>query len=279
MNRIQAKFRRSKYSYQSFLVINVDGVPLDKILDTLYPEKKLMGLVPTMLDWLEDTKERAVVWHRIESEQRQVVPILMCPDDVDLWCTVVNVEVEKTEKSVKWLRIGIDIGDTVNMPDSIGSSVAWLDKIQPMEFERNEYENVVSEFKIEVEKSEIKKLIHLWINRIAEKEVIPKSIQAFNFGIMESEKDYQIYLVGANNYDTINDDWACEEDFVPKEKYLSLGERSKKWKWDEVQSIVKSGVQEFIGTREQPIIFIHTAKYLTTGFDSGELQRIELREY
>jgi hypothetical protein len=275
MNQIQAKYERSEFSNEPHLTINVDGKALDKILHELYPDKNLMGLVPTLLDWLEDTKERKVVWNRFESNQKQVVPILMCPDDIDLWCTVINVEVEKTENSVKWLRLGIDLGSSDNMPDLIGTHVEWFDKIEPMEFDKVEYEKFSSDFKIEIEKDEIKRLLSFWINRIDDREVIPKSVKAFNFGIIETENDYQTYLVGTNNYDKENDDWASVEDFIPNEKYLSLGPNSKKWNYQEIQSIVKNGIEEYIKTRISPLTFVHNAEYLTTGFDDGELLKIE----
>jgi len=276
MNRIQAKYEKSEYSKEPHLTINVDGNSLDNILHELYPDKNIIGLVPTILDWLEDPNERKLVWERFESEQKQIVPILMCPDDIDLWCTVINVEIEKTENTVKWLRIGLDNSEFENnSSESIGTTVEWFDKIKPMEFDRIEYQKFVSEFKTEIEKDEIKRLISFWINRIDDEEQIPKSIKAFNFGIIETENDYQTYLVGTNNYDSENDDWACEEDFTPNERYLSLGIDSKKWKWDEIQSIVKTGIEQFIETRISPLTFVHSAEYLTIGFDDGELERIK----
>ena len=122
--------------------------------------------------------------------------------------------------------------------------------------------------------NEINKLIHSWITRIDESENIPDSIIAFNFGIIETEDGYQVYLIGASDYDLEDDDWACEEDFIPEEKYLNLGEASSKWDWEEVQSIVKDSVEQFIITRVSPTTFLHKAEYLTTGCDDGELVRI-----
>ncbi|SNR14700.1 hypothetical protein [Tenacibaculum jejuense] len=275
MNQIQAKFEKSEYNDQPHLTINIDGNPLDKILHELYPDKNLIGLVPTLLDWLSDHEERTIVWERFESNQKQIVPILMCPDDVDLWCVVINVEIEKTEHSVKWLRMGLDIGGPNNMPNSIGTNVEWFDKIEPYEFDKTSYEQFTSIFRNEIYKDEIKELINFWINRISLKEQIPKSVKAFNIGILETKDDYQTYLIGSNSYDLENDDWACEEDFVPKEKYLKLGENSKKWNWEEIQLIVKDGIEEFIQSQISPLTFIHKAEYLTTGFDDNKLLKIK----
>lgn len=156
MNAIQAKYEKSKYANEPHLTIHVDGNPLDRILHELYPTKNLIGLVPTLLDWLDDPKERALVWRRIKSKERQVVPILMCPDDVDLWCTIINVEIEKTAKTVKWNRIGLDNSSFENnSSELIGTTVEWFDKIQPMEFEKTEYDTFISVFKTEIEKDDI----------------------------------------------------------------------------------------------------------------------------
>ncbi|MDF2858168.1 MAG: hypothetical protein K0Q87_4019 [Neobacillus sp.] len=43
-------------------------------------------------------------------------------------------------------------------------------------------------------------------------EVLPKEIKALNTGLFSP---YGIELIGAKVYDPEDDDWACEEDFVP----------------------------------------------------------------
>lgn len=278
MNQIVAKNEKSEYSEEPHLTINIDGSSLDKTLHSLYPDKDFLGLVPTLLDWLWNKEEREVVWTRLESEEKQIVPILMCPDDVDFWCTIINVEVEKTEDTVKWLRIGVDESDFDNNPSEfIGTTVKWFNQVKPMEFERIQYENFVSKFKTEIEKDEIKNRIRLWIDRISNQNKIPLDIKAFNFGLIESEKGHQLYLIGTKKYDLLDDDWACKEDFAPNEKYLNLETDSKKWNSDEIQSIVKSGIEQIIKTRTSPLTFVHKAEYLTTGFDNGTLLKIETK--
>ena len=116
MNEIEATYEKSEYVDEPHLVLKVDGIALDEIIDKEYPDQMYKGLVPTLLDWLENPKERKVVWDRVQSESKAVVPILMCPDDIDLWCTIINVEVEKSHESIKWNKIGIDKGNSENMP-------------------------------------------------------------------------------------------------------------------------------------------------------------------
>ncbi len=155
MNEILAKSYQSKYADTPHLTIQVDGKPLDVLLDEQYSGRNLLGLVPTLLNWLVDPKEQRVVWDRVESISPQVVPILMCPDDVDLWCTVIVIEIAKTDSVVKWLSVGLDMGDGENMPDSIGSDVDWFDGLEPLEFRLSDYEKFVTAFKMELNTCEM----------------------------------------------------------------------------------------------------------------------------
>ncbi len=275
MNKIEAIYERSEYVLEPHLVIKVDGISIDEILHKEYPDRLFLGLVPTLLDWIEDPEERKIVWDRIENESKSIVPILMCPDDCDLWCTVINVEVEKSNDIVRWNKLGVDQCNSDNMPFSIGSNVEWLNRIGAFEFNSIEYAEVIGKFKEEIRKDEIKILIQSWMNRIDTSETINRKIIAFNFGIFKSEEAYTVYLIGSSKYDINDDDWSCNVEFEPKEKYLSLGKHSSNRSWQEIASIVKSGVEEFIRSRLSPLTFLHTAEYLTVGFDEGELVKIE----
>lgn len=151
MNQIQVKNQASKYCQYPHLVICIDGIALDEILHKCYPDKDLIGLVPTLLDWLDDPKEQEIVWKRALHAEKQVLPILMCPDDLDFWCTIIVVEVEKTGDIVKWLRLGLDISSSDGLPDSIGTTVDWFSKMQPMSFNRQEYEEFLLKCKEQIQ--------------------------------------------------------------------------------------------------------------------------------
>lgn len=149
MNSIQGILDKSDYEiYDDFLNFQVDGYWLDEKLEELYPGNMYKGTVPTLLFWMEIEKEREVVWNRIlpEKGQKTICPILMCPDDSDFSCTLIDAEIENTGATIKWNKIELDRTEEFE-PEKIGSTVEWFDKIEPLEFELTEYEQMLDEFK------------------------------------------------------------------------------------------------------------------------------------
>ncbi len=70
------------------------------------------------------------------------MPVLMCPDDCDLWCTVIVANVVIADGYLIWKQIGIDKStrdDLLLGYDRIGSKVEWLDKIPSMTFNKEDY--------------------------------------------------------------------------------------------------------------------------------------------
>jgi hypothetical protein len=152
MNQIIARNATSEYSKGTeHLNIFIDEKPLDEIADNKKPDYKLKGLVPTLLDWLDNPNERKLVWERILPEEGQTtyVPVLMCPDDVDLSCTTIIAEAERKGETIFWHKLGIDFsrGDYENYPNYIGTTVEWFENIEPMEFRLSQYELMLDEFR------------------------------------------------------------------------------------------------------------------------------------
>ncbi|WPC39927.1 hypothetical protein [Clostridium sp. JS66] len=112
----------------------------------------------------------------------------------------------------------------------------------------------------------VKDIIKAWIQRINEGEVLSKDIVALNFGLYEP---YGIELIGSANYDEEDDDWACEEDFVPIERNCPDLDIDDTYEWEsvlkEIESILKELVQEL---KELPILQV---EHITTGFCDGDL--------
>ena len=149
MNRLEAKLQRTANVTDEHLVLVIDGRPLHRIVAELAPERELEGLVPTFLDWFEDPRERALVRSRavLAAGGSAVLPVLMCPDDLDLWCTVGVAEVASDDQRVFWRRLGIDeTSREALVRGEVGEDVAWLAGAGPFEFDRASYERCVAAF-------------------------------------------------------------------------------------------------------------------------------------
>ena len=106
-----------------------------------------------------------------------------------------------------------------------------------------------------------------WIESIKDSP----SLKAINIGLFQSQGNYTAYLVGSNKYDPDNDDWACNEDFVPSNKYLMLNLEAMEWQT--VQQHVIDAVLEILNSGQQTIL--NCAPNITVGFDDGDLERVK----
>ncbi|RTQ51408.1 hypothetical protein EJV47_06275 [Hymenobacter gummosus] len=147
MNTITAGRHQTRYAAEPHLHLFIDGQPLDGLLHQYYPDDNFRGLVPTLLSWLDRPQERAVVWARarLHSLRRVKLPLLMCPDDLDLSCTVIAAEVIVEDDLVHWPRLGWDATTSHDPVDSC-REVTWLPRIPAFAFDRREYQRCLDAF-------------------------------------------------------------------------------------------------------------------------------------
>ncbi|MCG6192814.1 hypothetical protein LFX25_06115 [Leptospira sp. FAT2] len=153
MNRIEAVYDRSFYSAGDHLDIRIDGEILTSYINRKFPNRDWIGLVPTLLDWLYDEGERKIVWERILPEvgESAVAPILMCPDDCDFFCTLIVVEIERTEEFIRWKRFGLDDSDLTDSDLSrIGNTVRWFSDSEEFLFSEENYFEFLNRFELEL---------------------------------------------------------------------------------------------------------------------------------
>lgn len=111
--------------------------------------------------------------------------------------------------------------------------------------------------------------LEAWIKKISDR---PRKIKAINIGLFEGEKGYQAYLTGSYDYDPEDDDWACNEDYVPEQKYLELPD-SHGLEWEVIQNTVSEYISEII--EESSDTILNHVSVVTVGFDDGDLIRIK----
>ena len=113
-----------------------------------------------------------------------------------------------------------------------------------------------------------------WLAGIIASETPDESIVAYYFGIFEGETHYTIYLTGSSVYDASDSDWACSNDFEPKEKYFVLPSDFNHLTWDEVLKKVENSLKDFVSSTLYKNSFFSRAKVIATGFDDGDLIEI-----
>jgi len=145
LNSIRAKMATTQYVNGEHLMIFVDGKRIDKWLSESLDKNDYLDLIPAWLGWLLKPEEQEYVWTKTRLCEREttIVPILVCPDDLDFSCTVVVCEVKYTNNSVVWMRLGID---KTGFPNYIGNDIEWFQNISPLTFSRQEYETCLTKF-------------------------------------------------------------------------------------------------------------------------------------
>ncbi|WP_367872175.1 hypothetical protein [Luteolibacter sp. Populi] len=143
---IRAAEYRSKFCDSPHLNLWVNGEPIQEWLHRQVPAGDLEGLVPAWLGWLNEDAEREIVRERMFPRvgETQLVPLLVCPDDLDFSCTLVIAEVSATGEDVVWERLGLDRTRSPD-PSDVGTQVEWF-AIPSIRFPRAVYLECVKRF-------------------------------------------------------------------------------------------------------------------------------------
>jgi hypothetical protein len=140
MNHLKAVLQASKFSSEPHLVVLLDEEPLDAIISRASNDAFNQGLVSALDRCFFNPEESQLVWSRILPEAHQVtrVPFLVCPDDLDFYCTVVIAEVFAETETITWTRLGFD-GSDLPPVENIGTEVTWIKDLGPFVFRRTDY--------------------------------------------------------------------------------------------------------------------------------------------
>lgn len=149
MNKISARLHKSRHALKPHPVLFVDETPLEQWMNGIVCDAdgvdNTAGLVPAQ-GWLLDDGDFENAWTLLsprEDSSSTIVPLLVCPDDMDMTCTVAVVEQVAGGQSICWVRAGRAL-DVVN---GIVTSVQWTKPSQTAVFSRIEFSNAVTELR------------------------------------------------------------------------------------------------------------------------------------
>lgn len=120
------------------------------------------------------------------------------------------------------------------------------------------------------EKPSLKEQIKKWLLTIENEHNLSPGIKAIYFGLFEP---YGISLTGSKKYDPNDDDWACEEDYIPKHRCCTSLNIPDGTDWKEVLYKIKSSIEELI--KEQPELNLWQVEHIAIGFEDGDLLPIK----
>ena len=105
-------------------------------------------------------------------------------------------------------------------------------------------------------------------------EELPSEIIAINFNLYEgSENTYDVEVVGCDEFDEDDDDWACSEVFTTRDDLFFIPRTSDIAKWEQGLSFVTSLVIEYLQNgKYSDKLTSYTA--VSIGFVSGSIDII-----
>lgn len=113
---------------------------------------------------------------------------------------------------------------------------------------------------------DLKETIKKWIVNIDKTEKLPSDIVALSFNLYEP---YGIEMTGSTWFDEEDQDWACDEDFVPTQRSCPNFKISYELKWDDVLEIVVAILKDLI--EELPDLKFFKVEHIAVGFVDGDL--------
>lgn len=113
---------------------------------------------------------------------------------------------------------------------------------------------------------------NVWLDSIVASEKPDKDIIAYWFGIFESTDGYMAYLTGSKVFDDNDPDWACNVDFVPKNRFLKVGQSNAELQT--VLEVVKKYLSDYIQTPSYKSSFLEESTAIAYGFDDGDMFRL-----
>lgn len=124
------------------------------------------------------------------------------------------------------------------------------------------------------------KLIEKWFIELVNNKPPSKKIKGLYFGIFETTSGCELYVIGSNEYNEEDSDWACNFDWRPKGRYSNINIFADLWNstkpmtddnWRIVLAAIIISLKEFLRKESVLKILKNQDMKFATGFDGGDL--------
>ncbi len=116
-------------------------------------------------------------------------------------------------------------------------------------------------------------LLSNWLDTILEQD-LPKRIIAFNFNLYEGSKGtYDIQLIGSDEFDENNSDWACTDYYTTCENICYIKREKEIEHWEQGLTYMKKLVMQYLSEGEKAHV-LKNSSAVGIGFVDGDLEII-----
>jgi len=102
---------------------------------------------------------------------------------------------------------------------------------------------------------------------------IPQEIIAFNININESP--FNIEIVGSNEFRPDDSDWACNEDWVPHKRNISVSDELFGVSWEQALENLTMMSKAYLSSNSTNTVKLKEAKAFAIGFVDGDLKLLK----
>ena len=111
-----------------------------------------------------------------------------------------------------------------------------------------------------------------WIDRQLNEE-IPSQIVAFNINIYQLP--FNIEIVGSREFNPEDEDWVCNEDWVPENRIIAVSSSIFGSSWEKAQENILVMAKQYIQSTSKNAYKLKKAKAFAVGFVDGNLSYVE----
>ncbi|MTW14560.1 hypothetical protein GM658_28495 [Pseudoduganella eburnea] len=118
--------------------------------------------------------------------------------------------------------------------------------------------------------------LNSWLASVLSPDV-PSTVIAFSFNLFELESEdakYGIELIGTDEFDPDDSDWACDEAWVASPRSISIPGEFTSGGWEECLRDAKMMLTKTLDESSGPITKLKETRAVAIGFVDGDLELI-----
>jgi hypothetical protein len=113
-------------------------------------------------------------------------------------------------------------------------------------------------------------LFSKWLNQVLDRD-IPKGVKAFNFNLYEGGEDtYDIQLIGSDEFDEDDPDWACTDYFTSEEEIFYIERTEEIQHWEQGLRYISMLVERYLKEGKNATL-LKNASAIGIGFVDGDI--------